>query len=1298
MKKSYRNLTTRLSIALLVVFVRSMSAQGNPDIVWQGAHTGYVRYTAFSPDGQQLASGGDDKKDRLWQAADGTVLQTITHCSGLGCHAPTFGLYSPDSQQLATSGIKFWNPSDGTLIRTLSLGGTVAFSPDWQFIASSITTSSYPGQTRSITLVRTSDGSQVWTKPAAGGGATVFSPDGQSVASIGFAGIDIFQVSDGTLIRTIVGPRGSVLAFSRDGQFLATNGGAGGSYRYDETIKIYRVSDGSLVRTITATGVVTSIVFTPDGQNMIAGSWDSNEDPVSGFIPAIGTIRFWRVSDGALLKTYDQNTGTSANAVSVSPDGHLFSYSHDSTVIVARVPSTFCDFSISPTSANLPSNGGSGSVNVTAPAGCNWTAVSRVNWITITGGSSGTGNGTVTYTANDGANGMTGLLIIAEQAFPIHFGSEACNYSVSPTNATWSSFGGTGGIGVQTDSGCGWTASSNDSWITITKISRDSGSGGVTYSVAPNSGAARTGTLTVAGQTVTIEQVTTECSYAVTPTSQAFGSVGGPGNINITTLNGCHWTVTTDSDWITVSIGSDGGSGSSTVTYWVNGNETTATRTGTITAAGQVISITQEGITCGYDISPANRSFTSEGGSAYVNMAAADACSWTATSNVEWVTITSGGSGSGWGTIYYAVAANTSGSPRTGTISIVGQTFTVFQTAELAQSPDVLWSVIGHDLQVNAIAFSPDGQLLASASDDHTVKLWRVSDGELLATLSGHYEEVTSVAFSHDGEMLASGSMDRSINLWRVSDRTLIRTMGGNEFILGIAFSPDDTEITSGGGYSTNEIKVWRLSDGELLSITHDQLGSTNSVAYSPDGQFLAAGKANSVATLRNFVTWDVRWLGHRGSVNFVAFSPDGQNLVTASDDQSTSLWRVDGGMLLFNMNGPSGFVKSAGFSPDGQTIIAAGQDYLASHGSVLFWRVSDGGLIRAYREQTSTAVYSAQFSPDGNSFAYGRADGGVVVARNTSGAMPTPTPPVVPTATPTPPAEPTPTPEPTSTPEATPTPSPEPTATPEGTPSPRPPQPLNISTRSMVHQGDSALIGGFILSGSDSKMVAIRAIGPSLGASGVPGTLSDTTLDLYDSSGHLLASNDNWEQSQKAEIENAGMAPGSPLESALLMALNGNASYTAVVRGKDGATGVALVEVYDLGMSSNSKLANISTRGTVDQGDSVMIGGFIVGGTPAERTRIVVRAIGPSLSQLGVSGALQDPTLSLYDSNGSVLAANDNWRDGQQSEVINAGLAPSDDREAALFQSLPPGSYTAIVAGSGNTVGVGLIEAYNIQ
>ena len=226
-----------------------------------------------------------------------------------------------------------------------------------------------------------------------------------------------------------------------------------------------------------------------------------------------------------------------------------------------------------------------------------------------------------------------------------------------------------------------------------------------------------------------------------------------------------------------------------------------------------------------------------------------------------------------------------------------------------------------------------------------------------------------------------------------------------------------------------------------------------------------------------------------------------------------------------------------------------------------------------------------------------------------------------------------------------------------------------------------------------------IRAIGPSLGANGgMPGALSDTTLDLYDARGQLLASNDDWKDSHEAQIQGSGLAPSDALESAILTTLPGNSSYTAVVRGKNGATGVGLVEVYDLALGNNSKLANISTRGFVDTGDNVMIGGFIVGGNAADHNRIVVRAIGPSLSRFGVSSALQDPTLSLHDSNGNVMATNDNWRDGRQPEVEAAGLAPTDDRESALFASLSPGAYTAIVAGKGSTTGIGLVEAYNVQ
>src|SRR5437764_10716651 len=139
-----------LAMAILIAAVRSSPAQGSPDIVWQGQHAGYVRYTTFSPDGQQLATGSDDRTNKLWQVSDGALQRTITQCSGVGCRGSTFGFYSPDGQQLATSGIKIWNVASGTLARTLSVNGNVAFSPDWQFIASSVTVSTYPSQSRSI--------------------------------------------------------------------------------------------------------------------------------------------------------------------------------------------------------------------------------------------------------------------------------------------------------------------------------------------------------------------------------------------------------------------------------------------------------------------------------------------------------------------------------------------------------------------------------------------------------------------------------------------------------------------------------------------------------------------------------------------------------------------------------------------------------------------------------------------------------------------------------------------------------------------------------------------------------------------------------------------------------------------------------------------------------------------------------------------------------------------------------------------------------------------------------------------
>ena len=243
------------------------------------------------------------------------------------------------------------------------------------------------------------------------------------------------------------------------------------------------------------------------------------------------------------------------------------------------------------------------------------------------------------------------------------------------------------------------------------------------------------------------------------------------------------------------------------------------------------------------------------------------------------------------------------------------------------------------------------------------------------------------------------------------------------------------------------------------------------------------------------------------------------------------------------------------------------------------------------------------------------------------------------------------------------------------------PSQLLNISTRLRVLTGDSALIGGFIVTGTDAKKVIIRGLGPSLTSQGVPGALQDPTLELHDSSGSTIFSNDNWKDTQQAEIQATGIAPSNDLESAIVATLPANNSaYTAILRGKDNTTGIGLVEVYDLAQSANSKLANISTRGFVDTGDNAMIGGLIIGGGGGGDSKVIVRAIGPSLTQSGVANALADPTLELHDGSGATIASNDNWKDTQQAEIEATTIPPSNDLESAIVRTLPPGNYTAIV------------------
>ena len=270
-----------------------------------------------------------------------------------------------------------------------------------------------------------------------------------------------------------------------------------------------------------------------------------------------------------------------------------------------------------------------------------------------------------------------------------------------------------------------------------------------------------------------------------------------------------------------------------------------------------------------------------------------------------------------------------------------------------------------------------------------------------------------------------------------------------------------------------------------------------------------------------------------------------------------------------------------------------------------------------------------------------------------------------------------------------------------------------NISTRSFVQTGEHVMIGGFIVQGTGPKRVIIRAMGPELTQYGIPDFLANPRLELHNGSGALIASNDDWQTTiiggiittnQVSDIQNSGHAPTAASESAIIADLQpGN--YTAIVRGVNNTLGVALVEVYDLSPGASSSLGNISTRSFVQTGEHVMIGGFVVQGTGAQR--VIIRAIGPELTQYGIPDFLANPRLELHNGSGALIASNDDWQttiiggiitSNQVSDIQNSGHAPTAASESAIIANLQPGNYTAIVPGVNNTTGVALVEVYDLD
>ncbi len=337
-----------------------------------------------------------------------------------------------------------------------------------------------------------------------------------------------------------------------------------------------------------------------------------------------------------------------------------------------------CSFTIAPESQTLPSAGGTGSVSVTAPGGCGWTAASNVDWITVTQGSSGSGNGTVQFTvaATTGPS-RTGTMTIAGRTFTVTQG-QGCTVALNPSSQAVPLAGGSGTFNVVTAAGCGWTAATTDSWVTITAGATGSGNGTVSFSAAPNAGPARTGRITVGDQTFTIEQADA-CSFAAEPQSFTVPAAGQSATVSVTAAAGCSWTAAAQASWIAVTSGASG-SGNGVVQLTIAAN-TENERVGTALVAGQSVTFTQAS-GCTFSLGPPTRSIGAAGGPGMFTVTPnSAACTWTAVSTVPWITITASGT-SGTDKVEYVVQPNPVGSPeRIGTITVQGAAFTVTQAA-----------------------------------------------------------------------------------------------------------------------------------------------------------------------------------------------------------------------------------------------------------------------------------------------------------------------------------------------------------------------------------------------------------------------------------------------------------------------------------------------------------------------------------------------------------------------------------------------------------------------------------------
>lgn len=558
-----------------------------------------------------------------------------------------------------------------------------------------------------------------------------------------------------------------------------------------------------------------------------------------------------------------------------------------------------CSFSISPTSESFGFGGGTGSVAIVAAAGCSWEVLGVATWITISSGSSGAGNGTVSYSvaANAGA-ARNAILTIGGLSFTVDqaaFGT-GCTFSLTPPTESFTAAGGSTSVSVTTQSGCDWTASTGESWITITSGSSGTGSGVVSYSVAANSGAARSGSITIGDQTFVVNQdaVGGSCAFSISPTSQLFGGGGGTGAISVTTQVGCDWTASTTETWITINSGSSG-TGRGAVSYTIAAH-VGPPRSGVITVAGLTFTVTQEEGFCVGSLSPTVVNFPQPGGTGILTVTTPVPCNWTAVPTVPWLLVQTGSSGFGNATVFYFVASNNTTEQRVGTLLIAGQEFTVIQ-----QGVEPL-TILTSSLPFGVRDVQYSHQVMAAGGTPPYV--WSVAAGLLPPGISLDSAGVLSGAPTVDGEFtftvrvrdLGSQSAQRQLSLTIFAPAL---TMTQTVLPGAVRGEPYGKQLTATGGHPPYG---WAITGGALPpGITLDPATGVLSGAATTSGTFLFTVTVSdqSSATASNLLRLVVIEPGAAPQITKLKYKNHFKLVVVGVNFEPTSRVLVDGQSLV---------------------------------------------------------------------------------------------------------------------------------------------------------------------------------------------------------------------------------------------------------------------------------------------------------------------------------------------------------------------------------------------------------------